>query len=37
MATVFQVLRIPPDMYFNDQSGRPTPMLSDGNPISSLV
>jgi hypothetical protein len=37
MATVFHVLGIPPETSFRDQAGRPTPMLSDGKPISALV
>ncbi len=37
MATVFHVLGIAPDTYFNDPSGRPTPMLDDGKPIHGLV
>lgn len=37
MATVFHVLGIAPDTLFNDPSGRPTPMLSGGKPIASLV
>lgn len=37
MATVFHVLGISPEILFYDPSGRPTPMLSGGNPIDSLV
>lgn len=37
MATVFHVLGIHPETYFHDPSGRPIPMLADGNPISGLV
>ena len=37
MATIFQVLDIASETYFNDPSGRPTPMLDDGKPIHGLV
>ncbi|MBC8354527.1 MAG: DUF1501 domain-containing protein [Planctomycetes bacterium] len=37
MATVFHVLGIAADTHFQDPSGRPTPMLIDGQPIASLV
>ena len=32
MATVFHVLGIAPETYFNDQAGRPIPMLGEGKP-----
>jgi hypothetical protein len=37
MATVFHVLGIPADQHFNDQVGRPTPMIDGGKPIAELV
>ncbi|MBM4067659.1 MAG: DUF1501 domain-containing protein [Planctomycetes bacterium] len=37
MATVFQVLGIPQDLQYNDQSGRPMPMVNGGRPITELV
>jgi hypothetical protein len=37
MATVFHVLGIPQDLHFNDQSGRPQPMINGGRPIRELV
>ena len=37
MATVFHVLGIPQDVHFKDPSGRPSPMLNGGKPISELV
>lgn len=37
MATVFQVLGLPQDLHYNDQSGRPTPMINGGRPIAELV
>ena len=37
MATLFQVLGIAPETYFDDPAGRPTPMLISGAPIPELV
>jgi len=37
MATVFNVLGMPQDLHYNDHTGRPTPMISDGRPIGELV
>ncbi len=37
MATVFQVLGIPQDLQYNDQTGRPVPMVNGGRPIAELV
>ena len=37
MATVFHLLGIAPDTYFDDPSGRPIAMLEDGKPINDLV
>lgn len=37
MATVFHVLGIPQDLHFKDPSGRPSPMLTGGQPIAELV
>ncbi|MAV35999.1 MAG: hypothetical protein CMJ59_11105 [Planctomycetaceae bacterium] len=37
MATVFHVLGIAPETYFHDPSGRPIPMLGDGQPIPDVV
>lgn len=37
MATVFHVLGVPQDLHFKDPSGRPTPMINGGKPISELV
>ena len=37
MATVFHVLGIPPTTHFDDQAGRPIPMLPAGNPIPGLI
>lgn len=37
MATVFHVLGLPQDLHFNDNGGRPTPMLVGGKPIRELV
>ena len=37
MATVFHVLGIAPETSFQDPSGRPIPMLDDGQPIPGLV
>lgn len=37
MATVFQVLGLPQDLQYNDQSGRPVPMINGGRPIAELV
>ena len=37
MATVFQVLGVPPDLHYTDQSGRPVPMLDGGKPIAELI
>jgi hypothetical protein len=37
MATVFHVLGLPQDLHFNDNGGRPTPMLVGGRPIRELI
>lgn len=37
MATVFHVLGIPQDLQYKDPTGRPTPMIVGGKPISELV
>ncbi|MFO0969389.1 MAG: DUF1501 domain-containing protein [Gemmataceae bacterium] len=37
MATVFHVLGIPQDLAYNDQTGRPTPMINGGHVIRELV
>jgi hypothetical protein len=37
MATVFHVLGIPLDLHYNDPTGRPTPMITNGRPIAELV
>jgi hypothetical protein len=37
MATVFHVLGIPQGLHYNDPTGRPTPMINGGRPISELV
>jgi hypothetical protein len=37
MATVFQVLGIPQGLHYNDNSGRPVPMINGGRPIRELV
>jgi uncharacterized protein (DUF1501 family) len=37
MATVFHVLKINPDTYFEDTAGRPTKLVEHGAPISELV
>jgi len=37
MATVFHVLGLPPDLQYEDHSGRPTPMLDGGKPITELL
>jgi hypothetical protein len=37
MATVFQVLGLPQDLHYKDQSGRPVPMINGGKPIAELV
>jgi hypothetical protein len=36
MATIFQVLGVPDDLQYADQSGRPTPMLNGGKVIREL-
>ncbi|MBI3821202.1 MAG: DUF1501 domain-containing protein, partial [Planctomycetes bacterium] len=37
MATVFHVLGMPQDLHYNDQSGRPVPMINGGRKIQELV
>lgn len=37
MATVFHVLGMPRDLHFNDNSGRPVPMLNGGRAIQELI
>jgi hypothetical protein len=37
MATVFHVLGMPQDLAYNDQTGRPVPMINGGRPIRELV
>jgi hypothetical protein len=37
MATVFHVLGVPQNLHYNDQSGRPVPMINGGNRIQELV
>jgi len=37
MATVFHVLGLPQGLHYNDQSGRPVPMVNGGRPIQELV
>jgi hypothetical protein len=37
MATVFHVLGMPQDLHYNDQTGRPTPMVNGGRVIQELV
>jgi hypothetical protein len=37
MATVFHVLGLPQDLHYKDPTGRPTPMINGGKPISELV
>ena len=37
MATVFHVLGLPQDLHYKDPTGRPTPMIAGGKPISELV
>ncbi|HEY2838655.1 MAG TPA: DUF1501 domain-containing protein [Pirellulales bacterium] len=37
MATVFHSLGLPRDLSFQDQSGRPTPMISGGTAIAELI
>jgi hypothetical protein len=37
MATVFHVLGLPRDLHYNDQSGRPVPMINNGRVIEGLA
>jgi hypothetical protein len=37
MATIFHALGIPLDLHYQDQAGRPTPMIDGGKPIAELV
>jgi len=37
MATVFRVLGLPPDLHYNDPTGRPVPMVDSGRAIPELV
>jgi hypothetical protein len=37
MATVFHVLGMPQDLHYNEQSGRPTPMINGGRKIRELL
>jgi Protein of unknown function (DUF1501) len=37
MATVFHVLGMPQDLSYNDNTGRPRPMITGGRPIAELV
>jgi hypothetical protein len=37
MATVFHVLGLPQGLHYNDQTGRPVPMVNGGRPIQELV
>lgn len=37
MATLFHVLGLPQNLHFNDNAGRPTPMIVGGKPIAELV
>jgi len=37
MATVFHVLGMPQSLHYNDQSGRPVPMVNGGRVIAELV
>jgi hypothetical protein len=37
MATVFQVLGLPQELQYKDQTGRPVPMITEGKPIAELV
>jgi Protein of unknown function (DUF1501) len=37
MATVFHCLGLPRDLHYNDNSGRPTPMINNGRLIEGLV
>jgi hypothetical protein len=37
MATVFHVLGMPLDLHYNDPTGRPTPMINGGRPITELL
>jgi Protein of unknown function (DUF1501) len=37
MATVFHVLGMPQELQFKDQSGRPTSMITGGQPIAELI
>ena len=37
MATVFHVLGMPPGLHYNDQTGRPVPMINGGRRIQELV
>ena len=37
MATVFHVLGMPRDLHYNDPSGRPTAMITNGTAIRELV
>jgi hypothetical protein len=37
MATVFHVLGMPQTLHYNDQSGRPVPMVNGGRLIQELV
>ncbi|MBI1830226.1 MAG: DUF1501 domain-containing protein [Planctomycetes bacterium] len=37
MATVFHVLDMPQNLHFNEQNGRPTPMITSGRPIQELI
>jgi len=37
MATVFRVLGLPQNLHYNDQTGRPIPMVNNGRPIAELI
>jgi hypothetical protein len=37
VATVFHVLGLPPDLHYQDPTGRPVPMIEGGKPIAELV
>jgi hypothetical protein len=37
MATIFHVLGLPQDLHYNDQTGRPTPMVNGGRVIQEMV
>jgi uncharacterized protein (DUF1501 family) len=37
MATVFQVLGVPQDLHYKDQTGRPVPMVDGGKVIAELI